>query len=76
MNKIINATGKFSSTSLNLSQLFLMEKAWSLPQELVLKFIVSWVNADPPNREDLLMQVSMLYKLRAQMKDRGFALVK
>jgi hypothetical protein len=43
---------------------------------LVLKFIVSWVNADPPNREDLLMQVSMLYKLRAQMKDRGFALVK
>jgi hypothetical protein len=34
-----------------------MEKAWSLPQELVLKFIVTWVNADLPSREDFLIQL-------------------
>ena len=34
-----------------------MEKAWSLPQELVLKFIVNWVNADASNREEFLIQM-------------------
>jgi hypothetical protein len=34
-----------------------LEKAWSLPQELVLKFIVTWVNADLPSREDFLIQL-------------------
>jgi hypothetical protein len=34
-----------------------MEKAWSLPQELVLKFIATWVNADLQNREDFFIQL-------------------
>lgn len=32
-----------------------MEKAWSLPQELVLRFIVTWVHADLQSREDFFM---------------------
>jgi hypothetical protein len=34
-----------------------MEKAWSLPQELVLRFIVNWVNADVTSREEFLIQL-------------------
>uniref|UniRef100_A0A0K2TFI6 Putative LOC101862921 [Aplysia californica] n=1 Tax=Lepeophtheirus salmonis TaxID=72036 RepID=A0A0K2TFI6_LEPSM len=59
-----------NQTSINSISAFLAEKSWNLSQELVLKFIALWVNADISSRKDGLP--SLLDLVNWSQIDTGF----